>query len=107
MASGGEEAVQLAAANRYDAILMDLQMPRVDGYMATARIRAAEPPGRRTIIIALTASITRGTREQCLAAGMDEHLTKPLELDQFRRVLARLLAARDSGALVSATVRPI
>jgi signal transduction histidine kinase/ActR/RegA family two-component response regulator len=105
MASGGEEAVQLAAVNRYDAILMDLQMPQVDGYMATARIRAAEPPGRRTIIIALTASIAKGTREKCLAAGMDEHLTKPLELDQFRRVLARLLAVRGSEASLATAAR--
>ena len=87
LACGGAEAVRLAAANHYDAILMDLQMPHLDGYTATERIRAAEPPGRRTPIIALTASITKGTREKCLAAGMDEHLTKPLDLRKFKELL--------------------
>jgi CheY-like chemotaxis protein len=105
LASGGEEAVQLATARRYDAILMDLQMPQVDGYMATARIRAAETAGRHTIIIALTASIARGTREKCLAAGMDEHLSKPLELDQFRRKLSRLLAARETRGSFPTAIR--
>ncbi|MBI5692444.1 MAG: response regulator [Verrucomicrobia bacterium] len=93
LARGGEEAVQLAGARHYDAILMDLQMPEVDGYLATARIRAAEPPGRRTPIIALTASLAKGTREKCLAAGMDEHLTKPIDLPKFRRFLHSMLEA--------------
>ena len=87
LAAGGEEAIRLAAQNRYDAILMDLQMPDLDGYTATQRIRAAEAPGHRTPIIALTASITKGTREKCLAAGMDEHLTKPLDLKKFKGLL--------------------
>jgi signal transduction histidine kinase/ActR/RegA family two-component response regulator len=94
LASGGEDAVRLAAANDYDAILMDLQMPGVDGYMATARIRAAEPPDRHTPIIALTASIGKGTREKCLAAGMDEHMSKPLDLDRFKHLLHSMIRAR-------------
>ncbi len=94
MASGGEEAVRMARTKAYDAILMDLQMPQVDGYMATARIRAEETPGQHTLIIALTASIARGTREKCLAAGMDEHMTKPLDLARFRHLLSTLLATR-------------
>src|SRR5437016_2031176 len=72
LAAGGEEGVRLAACNRYDAILMDLHMPDMDGYTATRRIRDAETPGRRTPIIALTASVAIGTRETCFAAGMDE-----------------------------------
>jgi CheY-like chemotaxis protein len=91
IAPGGEEAVRLAAESHYDAILMDLQMPDVDGYTATKRIRAAEPRGRHTVIIALTASVTRGTREKCLAAGMDEHLTKPLDLRRFKVLLNSLI----------------
>ena len=91
LASGGEEAVRLALANHYDAILMDLQMPDIDGYTATRRIRAAESDGRRTPIIALTASVGTGTREKCLAAGMDEHLTKPLDLRKFKAMLNTLL----------------
>jgi CheY-like chemotaxis protein len=93
LAFGGAEAVRLAAGNRYDAILMDLQMPEVDGYTATRLIRAAEPAGKRALIIALTASLARGTREKCLAAGMDEHLTKPLDLRRFKSVLHAFIRA--------------
>ncbi|MBI4624436.1 MAG: response regulator [Verrucomicrobia bacterium] len=101
LASGGEEAVRLAAQHHYDVILMDLQMPDVDGYTATQRIRATEPPGRHTPIIALTASITKGTREKCLAAGMDEYLAKPFDLRRFKNLLDRFVAApasSESGA---------
>ena len=93
LASGGEEAVRLATTRTYDAILMDLQMPDVDGYTAARRIRDAEAGGRRTPIIALTATITPGTREKCLEAGMDEHLTKPLDLRRFTMLLQRFVVA--------------
>jgi signal transduction histidine kinase/CheY-like chemotaxis protein len=99
LASGGEEAVRLALANNYDAILMDLQMPDIDGYTATRRIRAAEPPGRHTPIIALTASLANGTREKCLAAGMDEHLTKPLDLRKFKSLLQMFIATAEHASL--------
>jgi CheY-like chemotaxis protein len=91
LAGGGEEAIRLATEKTYDAILMDLQMPDIDGYTATRRIRASEPPGRHTPIIALTASTAKGTRERCLAAGMDEHLTKPLDLPRFKAMLDAFL----------------
>jgi signal transduction histidine kinase/ActR/RegA family two-component response regulator len=94
LAAGGEEAVRLAAAHCYDAILMDLQMPGLDGYTATQRIRAAEPTGQHMPIIALTASIAKGTREKCLAAGMDEHLTKPLDLTKFKLLLTNFISVR-------------
>ena len=93
LAANGEEAVKLAAERHYDAILMDLQMPDLDGYGATKKIRAAETAGKRTPIIALTASIAKGTREKCLAAGMDEHITKPLDLTKFKVILGRIIAA--------------
>lgn len=96
LAASGEEAVRLAAENRYDAILMDLQMPDIDGFAATQRIRAAEGSGRRTPIIALTASITKGTREKCLAHGMDEYLTKPLDLRKFKVLLTQLIERRET-----------
>ena len=95
LASGGEEAVRMATTRTYDVILMDLQMPDVDGYTATQRIRAAEPAGRHTLIIALTASVAKGTREKCLAAGMDEHMTKPLDLKKFKTLLNTLLRPVD------------
>jgi len=94
LATGGREAVRLAATRRYDAILMDLQMPDMDGFTATQRIRAAEPPGQHMPIIALTASIAKGTREKCLAAGMDEHLTKPLDLKKFKLLLNNYVSVR-------------
>ncbi len=93
LAANGDEAVKLAAERDYDAILMDLQMPDLDGFGATRKIRANERPGRRTPIIALTATIAKGTREKCLAAGMDEHLTKPLDLTKFKAVLGRIIAS--------------
>lgn len=102
LAAGGEEAIRLAAQNAYDAILMDLQMPDLDGYAAARRIRAAEPAGRHTPIIALTASIAKDTREKCLAAGMDEHLTKPLDLRKFKSLLETFIASSAPAvALVS------
>ena len=101
LASGGEEAVRLSSHERFDAILMDLQMPDVDGYTATQRIRAAEPPGHHTVIIALTATIARGTREKCLAAGMDEHLTKPLDLRKFKQLLHKLIAGGAAPAPIA------
>jgi CheY-like chemotaxis protein len=98
LSSGGEEAVQLAARQPFDAILMDLQMPDIDGYTATRRIRAAEPAGQHTVIIALTASIGKGIREKCLESGMDEHLTKPLDLKKFKQLLHKLIADGPASA---------
>lgn len=97
LAAGGAEAIRLAATKSYDAILMDLQMPDIDGFTATQRIRAAEPPGHRTPILALTACITKGTREKCLAMGMDEYLTKPLDLRKFKSLLERFIAGMPSS----------
>ncbi|MDO8545597.1 MAG: ATP-binding protein [Opitutaceae bacterium] len=94
VASGGEEAIALAAKKPYDAILMDLQMPDLDGYTAARRIREAETGGQHTPILALTASIAKGTRDKCLAAGMDEHLTKPLDLRRFKELLDGYITTR-------------
>ncbi len=75
----GTEAYRAAVAGAYDLIFMDCHMPELDGYEATRRIRASEQAlGRRTPILALTAGALNEDRERCLAAGMDEHLSKPL-----------------------------
>jgi PAS domain S-box-containing protein len=77
----GAEAVRAAAARRYDAILMDCQMPEMNGYQATAAIRAQEGLGRRTPIIAMTAGARREDSARCLAEGMDSYLAKPVSKD--------------------------
>lgn len=71
-------------------------MPDMDGYMATQRIRAAEPPGQHTPIIALTASIAKSTREKCLAAGVDDQLTKPLALRKFKQLLNSFIDSKET-----------
>ena len=88
VASDGREAVAMALAHRYDAILMDLHMPHLDGADATRAIRAA---GLRVPILAMTAAAREEDRKACLEAGMDGYVTKPFSLDQVRTLLTRAL----------------
>jgi CheY-like chemotaxis protein/HPt (histidine-containing phosphotransfer) domain-containing protein len=110
----GRQAVDAVSRVAYDVVLMDCQMPELDGYAATRAIRALEQAGRiprpldattppRLPIIALTAHALDGDRERSLAAGMDEHLSKPLSLKPLRAVLARLLAAELAVAAAPAS----
>jgi len=89
--SDGREAVAAAASRRFDAILMDCQMPEMDGYEATRLIRAAEGTTRHTPIVAVSASAMRQDRERCLDAGMDDHLAKPLRRDQLAVLLEQFV----------------
>ncbi len=89
VAVDGAEAVQAASLARYQAILMDCQMPILDGYEATREIRSLEGDTRHTPIIAVTASAMKSDPERCLAAGMDDYLSKPLSLKTISAVLER------------------
>ncbi|MEZ4267198.1 MAG: response regulator [Myxococcota bacterium] len=90
----GKAAVALAASHRFDVILMDIQMPEIDGYEATRQIRALEAnTDRRTPIVAMTAYAMQGDRERCLSAGMDGYLAKPFRAADLARVLDETWAA--------------
>ncbi|MFC4070355.1 PAS domain-containing hybrid sensor histidine kinase/response regulator [Actinoplanes subglobosus] len=87
IAANGAEAVELAATGDYVAILMDCQMPRLDGYQATEQLRAHEPPDRHTPIIAMTAGVLAEDRQRAFQAGMDDFLAKPIDPDKLRATL--------------------
>jgi CheY-like chemotaxis protein len=88
-AENGRLGVEMATAGQYDAILMDMQMPVMDGFEATARLRQL---GLTTPIIALTGHATEADRQRCLQAGCTDHLTKPLDAEKLTHVLTRLVA---------------
>ena len=89
----GREAVAAWHTGRYDLILMDCQMPELDGYEATREIRAAERGGQHIPILALTAHAMKDDDLKCKAAGMDDHLTKPLDRERLRLCLEHHLGA--------------
>jgi len=88
----GKEAVQAALEEEFDCILMDVQMPEMDGLRATSEIRKHEElSGRRTPIVAMTAHAMKGDREKCLLAGMDAYLPKPFKPEELVEVIARVI----------------
>lgn len=88
----GSEAVSAAASCIYDLILMDCQMPEMDGYRAAIEIRRGEEDGRRVPIVALTAHAMPGDRERCLDSGMDDYISKPYTLETLDATIRRWLA---------------
>ncbi len=109
-AADGEEAVLRFRQGRFDLVLMDCQMPGMDGFEATGRIRqieaerggaAVDSTGSRTPIIALTANSLSGDRERCLDAGMDDHVAKPFRRAQLRAAMARWLGSPNAEDAVA------
>jgi two-component system, sensor histidine kinase and response regulator len=87
----GRDAVAAATRGAYGVVLMDCRLPGLDGYRATAEIRRREAAGRHVPIVAMTASASQEDRERCLAAGMDDHVAKPVLVGDLDAVLARWL----------------
>jgi CheY-like chemotaxis protein len=94
----GLEVLRAVRARTYDAVLMDCQMPEMDGFQATAEIRSREHPSGRLPIIALTANAMKGDQEKCLQAGMDDYVSKPISLQDLSDALKRWTGKERAGA---------
>jgi two-component system sensor histidine kinase/response regulator len=97
VAANGEEAVRMASTKKYDLVLMDMQMPVMDGVTATKAIRS-KPELSNLPIIAMTANVMAADREKCIEAGMNDHVAKPIDPDELLTVLMRWIKPRDGSS---------
>jgi len=98
VSSNGKEAVDAVSHQHYDLVFMDMQMPEMDGLEATRRICAHFNPPERPYIVAMTANAMKEDREHCLAAGMDDYLSKPVRAEDLKSAIERAAAARGIGS---------
>jgi CheY-like chemotaxis protein len=97
VAENGRVALDAIANGTFDAVLMDCQMPEMDGYEATRQLRRREATaGTHLPVIAMTAAAMEGDRDACIAAGMDDYITKPVRADELRAALARWIRPREA-----------
>jgi two-component system phosphate regulon response regulator PhoB len=97
-AADGQEALTYCRAHRPDVILLDWNMPVMNGLDATRAIRAQEAPGRHVPIVAMTANVDQGAIERCLQAGMDAFMPKPIRLQELNRIVGDWLPARRAAS---------
>ena len=95
VASNGKEAIESVQRQTYDVVLMDVQMPEMDGLEASRQINARWHPSARPRIVAMTANAMQGDREMCLAAGMDDYLTKPIRVERLAEALNQIPARKE------------
>jgi two-component system sensor histidine kinase/response regulator len=91
-ARNGREALAMIDASPFSAVLMDFHMPEMDGLDTTRELRRREGKGRRTPVIAMTASVMEEDRQKCMAAGMDDFMAKPIQMDEISRMLSKWLS---------------
>jgi two-component system sensor histidine kinase/response regulator len=101
LAADGQEAVEMFGLLPYDLIFMDCQMPGMDGYAAAREIRRREGASQHVPILAMTAEVLAGCRDQCLAAGMDDHIAKPVKMETLFEALRKWVPVKRSADMLA------